>query len=76
MWLFQDFFRYQGNGFYQITDLKQTVKGPFNLDEPDTNQTEPVDKDLALIYWLSLDWPLQRMVTELDLVAVITSLFS
>ncbi|HIZ71360.1 MAG TPA: 5-formyltetrahydrofolate cyclo-ligase [Candidatus Atopostipes pullistercoris] len=31
--------------FYQITDLKQTVKGPFNLDEPDTNQTEPVDKD-------------------------------
>src|SRR5699024_2010834 len=30
--------------FYQITDLKQTVKGPFNLDELDTKQTEPVDK--------------------------------
>lgn len=31
--------------FYQITDLSQTVKGPFNLEEPDTIHTEPVDKD-------------------------------
>src|SRR5690625_598613 len=31
--------------FYEITDLSQTVKGPFNLEEPDTEQTKPVDKD-------------------------------
>lgn len=31
--------------FYEITDLSQTVEGPFNLEEPDTEITQPVNKD-------------------------------
>lgn len=31
--------------FYRIANLNQTVMGPFNLEEPDVELTEPVDKD-------------------------------
>lgn len=31
--------------FYRITDLSQTVRGHFNLEEPDMEVTEPIDKD-------------------------------
>ncbi len=39
-------------GFYQITDMDQTVKGPFNLEEPDIEKTKLVDKkqmDLMIV---------------------------
>lgn len=31
--------------FYQITDVSQTVSGPFNLEEPDVELTEATKKD-------------------------------